>query len=341
MLFVTFHGGSASSAIPCPVNNVYAYDETSQNPTQPFLNVLSVPAAVQLSELRALVFANGLLYVANGAKKVNDVICLKQSSETTNPLFIYQATFVAGGVNSIDHPFGICFDGQGHAYVSSQDTNVVTQLDLSADFQTGSAVSGNAATYLSQFVKSGEAFLDGTFVASHDPVPGFPATPKVHGKDGGLDFSLAKGSTTKMSHSVRDVAICNGILCVADEAGGLVKTYDLATGTFLCAGAGLTGSPIHLLVAGSSLYAAAGSAIHVGTPAQSGLQGTLAFTAQALTPTPPDQVSGMCFDGSGNFYVAVRKQNQIWRYNSTFANGAIFLDDLPDNPEFVVWQASA
>src|SRR6266850_2493541 len=129
MLFVTFHGGSPTKIVPCPVNNVYAYDETSKDPTQPYLNVLSAPASVKLSELRALCFANGYLYVANGSKKVDNVLCFQQSSQTENPLFIYIGTFVSDSVNSLDHPFSICFDTAGHAYVSSQNTNVVTQLN--------------------------------------------------------------------------------------------------------------------------------------------------------------------------------------------------------------------
>jgi hypothetical protein len=315
------------------VNNVYAYDETGQDPTQPFRNVLSAPASVELPELRALHFSHNYLYVANGSKKVNNVLCFQESSGTSNPLFRYVGTFVAGTVNSLAHPFSICFGTRSHAYISSQDTNVVTQLNLANDFQTGAAVKGNAATYLHKF---GKGFLDGTFVASHDAVPGFEGTPKVGDQEGGLDFALQGGS---MSHSVRDVVICNGVLCVADEAGREVKIYDLGTGDFLAASAKLSSGPIHLLVQGSTF---------VRRGRQRGLRRiaerigrTLALKALNLSPALPDEASGMCFDGSGSFYVAVRKQNEIYRYNSSFAKGAAFLTKLPDNPEFVVWQPAA
>jgi hypothetical protein len=333
MLFVTFHGGSPSKTVPCPINNVYAYDETSSKPTQPFQNILSVPATVALSELRALTFANGYLYVANGAKKVSNVLCFRQSSDTTSPLFIYVATFVSDFVNSIDHPFGICFDTQNHAYISSQDTNVVTQLNLAPNFQTGSAVNGNAASYLTKF---GTGFLSGTFVASHEPVPKHPGTPKVKDKEGGLDFSPKTGA---ISNSVRDVAICNGVLCVADEVAQLVKMYDLGTGNFLGANTGtLTAGPIHLLVQGSNLYAGVGSAVYVGSPVQSGGQWTLNLAPVDLGQTLPGEVSGMCFTGAGVFYVAVRTKNEIYRFDAGFQNGQPLLSGLPDNPEFVVWQ---
>jgi hypothetical protein len=334
MLFVTFHGGAPSKGIPCPVNNVYAYDETSTDPTQPYLNVLSVPASVELSELRALYFANTHLYVANGSKKVDTVLCLQQSSQTTNPLFIYVGMFVSGSVNSLAHPFSMCFDNDSHAYISSQDTNVVTQLNVASNSQSGGAVAGNAATYLTQF---GTGFLDGTFVASHDAVPGFPVTPHVPDKQGGLDFNLSGSS---MSHSVRDVVICNGVLCVADEAGKQVKMYDLAAGTFLGATVQLSSGPIHLLVQCSTLYIAVGTAVYAGSPTGSGDQWSLTLTALSLSPALPDEASGMCFDGSGNFYVAVRKENEIYRYSPSFVSGVAFLTKLPDNPEFVVWQAT-
>lgn len=342
MLFVTFHGGKATSAVPCPVNNVYAYDETATAPPPPYLNVLSVPASVELSELRMLRFANNYLYVANGSKKQNDVLCFQQSSQTANPLFIYVGEFVTDAVNSIAHPFGICFDTSGNAYVSNQDTNVVTQLEVASNFQTGSAVTGNAASYLTQF---GSTFLNGTFVASHDPVPNYAGTPHVPDKKGGLDFSPTKGA---ISHSVRDVVVCNGILCVADEAGNLVKMYDLTSGTFLgaCTGLPSDAGPIHLLVQEvsgkpSTLYVSVGSGVYYGTPAQSGNTGTLAFSAQTLNPGLPDEASGMCFDGEGNFYIAVRAKNQIYQYNSSFQSGTVFLDNLQDNPEFVIWQPNA
>jgi hypothetical protein len=340
MLFVTFHGGKASKSVPCPVNNVYAYDETG-DPISPFLNVLSVPASIELSELRALYFANGLLYVANGSKNVNNIVCFQQSSETTNPLFIYQDVFVSSSVNSLAQPFSICFDTLQHAYVSSQDTNVVTQVNVSPNSQTGSAVPGNAASYLTKFLQSGQKFLDGTFVASHDVVPGYPNTPKVPDTDGGLDFALSQGS---MSHSVRDVVICNGVLCVADEVNQKVKLYQLGTGTpgtFLAESAKLPSGPIHLLVRGAMLYVAVGAAVYTGSPTQSNSAWSLPLAVQNLTPALPDEASGMCFDNLNNFYVAVRKKNEIYQYNPSFANGIALLTDLPDNPEFVVWQPTA
>ena len=190
MLFITFHGGKPTKEVKDPINNVDAYDETTTPPTL-YPNVLS--GSGDLSELRGLFFAFGYLYVANGAKSTSNVLCFEQSSATTDPSFNSVQTFVDKSVTSISHPFGIAFDMWNNAYVSSQDTNVVTQLTVSQNSQTGTAVTGNAASYLTQFIKSGEAFLNGTFVASHDPAPGFSGTPHVPDSQGGLDFSPQDG----------------------------------------------------------------------------------------------------------------------------------------------------
>ena len=149
-------------------------------------------------------------------------------------------------------------------------------------------------------------------------------------------ISLRK--TGKISHSVRDVVICIGLVCVADEAGCAVKVYDPTSGTFYCASNVLPAGPIHLYALGITLYVAAGSIIYTGTPTETNNAWTLTLAPLTLTPALPDEASGMCFDAAENFYVAVRKKNSIWRYDANFANGAEFLSGLKDNPEFVVWQ---
>jgi hypothetical protein len=59
MLLVTFHGGSKG------INNIYAYNSDG---TVASKAALEQPKQGTLSELRAMVLANGLLYVANDAK---------------------------------------------------------------------------------------------------------------------------------------------------------------------------------------------------------------------------------------------------------------------------------
>jgi hypothetical protein len=154
MLFVTFHGGKPTKDIPCPVNNVYAYDETVSQGPPPYLNVLCVPANVDISELRDLCFANGFLYVANGAKTTSNVLCFAKAptSALLNENWFYVGAFASGGgsdgnVLAIDHPFAVELTADGRScFVSSQDTNVVTLLNVSTDGKTGSVQQGAAAS---------------------------------------------------------------------------------------------------------------------------------------------------------------------------------------------------
>lgn len=351
MLFVTFHGGKPTNDIPCPVNNVYAYDETvSEGPPPPWLNVLCVPANVVLSELRDLYFADGYLYVVNGAKVTSNVLCFAKVPTSTlpNENWFYVGTFASGGQGSanvlaIDHPFAVEFAVDGRTcFVSSQDTNVVTLLNVSTDGKTASVQEGAAASWLNQFLDPSKktGFLDGTFVASATPVlPPVPATPSVPADQGGLTYSTSaaaadasgKGANEKIQHSVRDVALCNGVLCVADEAAGVVRLYDPTSGNYWgCSNA--IGDVTHLLVQGDVLLVCAGDRIWTGSPvAQSGQ--TLALTKKIKLP---DAGSGMTFDGAGNLYVALRKQRQIYRYDPG-GSGTLLLDNLPDQPEFVAY----
>lgn len=353
MLFVTFHGGKPTKDIPCPVNNVYAYDETVPQDPPPYLNVLCVPANVALSELRDLCFANGFLYVCNGAKKTSNVLCFAKApaSALPNENWFYVGAFASGGqgdgnVLAIDHPFAIELTADGRScFVSSQDTNVVTMLNVSTDGKTGSVQQGAAASWLKQFLDPTQnpQFLDGTFVASATPaLPPVPATPPVPPDQGGLTYSTStaepdatgKGGQEKIQHSVRDVVLCNGVLCVTDEAAGVIRLYDPVSGSYWGTSNAI-GSATHLLAQGNTLLVCAGKQIWAGNPVTQSGQ-TLALTGKIQLP---DTGSGMTFDSAGNLYVALRTKQKIYRYD-TAGKGTLFLDNLPDQPEFVVYGAN-
>jgi hypothetical protein len=137
-------------------------------------------------------------------------------------------------VNSISHPFAMAFDDQNHCFVSNQDTNLVTQLNLNAPPTTATAVKGAAASYLKQFDKNG-TFLDGTFVASAcGCLPHIPATTPVPINRGRLDVVILSG---KVQNSVRDIVLAGPgtppsplLLYVLDEPGNLIRLYDPVTG---------------------------------------------------------------------------------------------------------------
>jgi hypothetical protein len=354
MLYVTFHGGKPTKDVPCPVNNVYAYDETAPGKKPaPYLNVLSVPAGVELSELRDLSFANGLLYVANGAKVTSNVLCFAKApvSPVPNENWFYLGAFVSGGqgegnVPAIDHPFAVEFTGNGQGcFVASQDTNVVTLLNVSPDRKTATAQPGVAASWLNQFADPQKkiTFLDGTFVASAtSALPPVPPTPPVPIDKGGLSYSTstaepdpsANGGEQKIQHSVRDVVLCNGVLCVADEAAGVVRLYDPASGDYWGCSAALK-DPTHLLVQGNTLLISAGDQVLTGSPVAKGGQ-TLALTVKI---DKLSDAAGIALDNENNLYVALRKAQQIIQYDSS-GKSTVFLDNLPDQPEFVVYVAS-
>lgn len=355
MLFVTFHGGKPTQDVPCPVNNVYAYDETAPGgPTAPYLNVLCVPANVELSELRDLVFTNGYLYVANGAKTTSNVLCFAKVPTSTlpNENWFYVGAFASGGqgsgnVPAIDHPFAVEFTVDGRTcFVSSQDSNVVTLLNVSTDGKTASVQRGAAASWLNQFLDPSKkiGFLDGTFVASATPaLPPVPATPPVPADQGGLAYSTSNGAAAaagtgaseKIQHSVRDVVLCNGVLCVADEAAGVVRLYDPTSGDYWGASTAV-GSVTHLLAQGDALLVGAGDRIWTGSPATQSGQ-TLALTKKIKLA---DTGSGMALDSAGYLYVALRKKRQIYRYDAS-GNGTLLVDNLPDQPEFITYVANA
>ena len=125
MLLVTFHGG------PSPgIDNVFAYSTpTCSQLTQ---TALATAKGITLSELRAMVLADGQLYVANGAESQSQILCY--TPPASGSTFTYKSTVIGPTISkgdfetSIAHPFGIAFDGQWTCYVSNQDTNVVAQV---------------------------------------------------------------------------------------------------------------------------------------------------------------------------------------------------------------------
>ena len=335
MFFVTFHQ---------TVSNVYAYDDDGNllNPQSP--NVLDKDG----DELRGIYLeaGSGYLYVVEGGKKTSKVHCYQGSGTTYTQLSDFVSPKHA---DSVDHPFALAFDGQGNCYVSNQDTNVVAALGVSSDGQEGTPEA--AARYLTALYP-GAKFLQGTLVASSQAdLPNAPQTkgvPAVPAALGGLAVGLDSGQS-KVQNSVRDVAFYgldyNGstlpLLFVADEAAGLVRLYDPRTGQILRSSDPLN-SPVHLLIAGGTIYVGAGDQVFsspVPNPYDPAAP-VWVFTPVELSPRPDGAVSGMAFDGRGNFHVAVRTKNTVIKYDAGFGNGVEWVSaPMPDNPEFLLYVA--
>jgi hypothetical protein len=361
MLLVTFHGGAAPG-----INNVCCYNTVTKSlfSDQALLGI----DPSKLSELRALVYNRSYLYVANGAKSTSNVLTFQHQSTDQPYQFAYIADFIDPTISSkghfktsIAHPFSLAFDGAGFAYVSNQDTNVVAQVAVSANFQTGTLQSGCQSPYLIGLEKTlcpagNCVFLDGTFVASQqgslDHVA--VAATEVPEQFGGLSVSPATG---KVQNSVRDVVIANGTLFVCDEPSKVVRIYALPTGDYLGASSPLANKPTHLSVQNGGLYVSAGGSLYWSALPASSASPKLLFQ-QVLTAPASTTIGGIAFDQSdatATVYVsfqagtgaAVGGSIQTYSFAQessgtapTFSNGAVFASsptDFQDTPEFVLY----
>jgi hypothetical protein len=355
MLLVTFHGGKSG------INNIYGYSHKHGKLEQEA--ALATPKHAELSELRAMVLANGLLYVANGAKSQSTVLAytvpgtLPSSGPWfTNPsVLIGPKTGDTGFQTSIAHPFGIAFENAATCFISNQDTNVVSKVTLTNG--TWSLGSGCQSTYLNTLFKRG-TFLDGTYVASQVGIleDVYVVTTVVDHVHGGLAASLDKG---KVQNSVRDVAIANGMLFVCDEPQQVINMYLLVGGSYLGSSNLLSHSPTHLSTFNGGLYISAGPGLYWAQLPASASSPTLTLQAIALTAPSGEKIGGISFDGaSSTVYVPFQTATggkkdggkkpggSIYTYALTqqsqatlpvLSNGTALVSSLSDTPEFVLY----
>lgn len=337
MFLITFHGD---------IKNAWAYDDNGNLMAKHVLD----QAGDQLRGIyleQANPGAAEYLYVADGSKDSSEVYCYQGSGTSYQRV----STFISpDDEEAMLHPFAVAFDGQGNCWVSNQNTNVVAMFAVESDGQ--SAYHSSVGSYLNSLYPKIGKFLDGTVVASSvTPLPDAPQTDDVTAvpiKDGGLDVKIKDGAIT---HSVRDVAFYmfnrNGrkypLLFVSDEPAGVVRLYQAATGTPILNSNQLK-SPVHLLLAGDTLYVGDGNQV-LSSPVPDFFDSNVkwVFNPVKLSPAlPGDQpVSGMAFDNNRNFHVAIRatesgESAQVWKYDSSFSNGAAWPAEMPDNPEFLL-----
>src|SRR5882724_1544689 len=317
MLFVTLHGNKPGE--DSRRNNVHAYDKDGNKITS---SVLDENPDVILTELRGLYLVGAYLYVANANKTQNSVLCYEGTG--TQYKFVGEFASKKKTCSGIVHPFDFTFDGLGYCYLSSQDTNVVTRLQVSSDGKTASPAQVAAA------VSTKGTFLPGTFVPSSNGNLSTPPTPSVP-TPAGLAYSDAEVDGKAKKHSVRGVVWTNGRLYVADQPARTVKIYDI-TGKYLGQSNELEpGSPVHLVVHNGSLYISGGNQIYTAR---------IPSSPSKLELTPIDTVkvknsSGMAFGKQGNFYVASRTENTIQKFDPNF-KPLKFRCKLPDCPEFLL-----
>ena len=343
MFYISFHGGDVSPAI----NNVFVYDVVDGKPVRVTTAALQTPSgSPPLSELRDLVFGpSGNLYVVNGYKNDSQVLMYggTPDADGSHP---YLGIYADAGVSkAVAHPFALAFDQLGNGYLSSQDSNVVTGLKPPMKKKASGVLP--VAAYLARLKKT--RFLKGTQVASS--VGQLPASPKHAPSNLGTPQGLAVGleadpsrkhrKRMKVAHSVRDVVVAGSSLYVADEPGDAVKIYDLASGPNrgrlqgqIAAGRFLL-APVHLLVNGDYLYIGSSGTDTV-------LQYDLTSGGLRTVVHEVKTISGMCFDASGNFYLASREDKAIYTCGRDFGTPELFVGaatdaDFIDCPEFLVF----
>jgi hypothetical protein len=357
MLLVTFHGGSSG------LNNISAYS----TPDGTLVTQEALDKPKHLSELRAMVLANGLLYVADGAKSESTVLAYTVPSSGTS--FKHPSTLIGPVLDngqfttSIAHPFGIVFASPTTCYISNQDTNVVSQLNVSGGGRVGSLASGCQSAYLNKLFPSG-TFLDGTYVASQvGSLPDVSVETTVVDHDhGGLSVSLEEDAShkdkmkIKVQNSVRDVAVANGMLFVCDEPDKVINLYSLADGSYLGCSNRLKQSPTHLAIDNGGLYVSAGSELHWGQLPAFSAPASLALQPIALSPPAGNKIGGISFDDASPTTVYIPFQEgtgdskkaggSIYRYGVSqqdqstlpvLSNGAALVTSLADTPEFVLY----
>lgn len=310
MLFVTLHGGNPDAH--SHKNNVQAYDKDGNRITP---GVLGEATGVTLNELRGMSLVGNFLYVVNANKAQNHLLCYRKADTTYRFVssFVSQAT-----CEGVLHPFDFTFDEAGQCYLSSQDTNVITRLIVSADGMVGTPAP------LAPALPRHGTFLPGTFVASSVAgLCGLPTTAVLPPL--GLEYS-AEG---QKKHSVRGVAWANNALYVVDQPAGRVKVYD-ATGGLL-GQSNQVETPVHLVAHNGNLYVTGGNEVltaRLSSPAGD-------FTLRPIAGVRVKNGSGMAFTQTGSVYIASRTENVILKFDPSF-RPVKFRCELPDNPEFLL-----
>ncbi len=128
-----------------------------------------------------------------------------------------------------------------------------------------------------------------------------------------------------------------GYLYVADEAGDVVKIFEIETGRLVAhiRKKKLT-QPVHLVLHGETLYiGAAGSGSILAydipeTPPRGKLQARVVIDGKLKAP------SGFAFGPDGDLYVAERFDQRVRRFSPDGKKKGTFIDGLPDMPEFLL-----
>jgi hypothetical protein len=268
------------------------------------------------------------LYIASAWRKDSHIALYHRDGDTFRFKEVLATT---EQVAAMVHPFDVELGDDGRIYVSSQDTNTV--VSLVAETRKPAPV----AAHLRKHYPNG-TFLPGTLVASSQgslPDYGDRASLDVPSP---LGLKVVLDQHGKPRHSVRGIVVHRKHLYVADEAGDVVKVFNVQSGELLAhITAPTLKAPVHLILHGEALYI--------------GASGTGSILALDLMSTPPsgelkarvvidgklDAPSGFAVGPEGDLYVAERKKQRVRRFSSDGKKEGTFINNLPDMPEFLVY----
>lgn len=352
MFIVTFHGGYDKKKKQLGIQQVYSYQYDGTGGA-PYLTAATPTGTASnpngFRDIQFLPFGpGGQFYLVNSYKNSSEVFQIAPNATSVPSPFVNGAGGTGQILCSVYHPFGIAFDDvMKICYISCQDSNVVARVGGPNSTNPGQPLPINPS--LPQPSKKTE-YLQGTFVASQIPLlpkscpSGSAVPPAVTCQDGGLDASpsdLEPDDTP--DNSVRGVALLPNNLYVADEVDDCIRRYDTNSGEYLLKIDGpnnLVRSPTHLLAYNQMVYISVkpgkdnDALVLQYNP--SGNLNTVISNSDNLKVENP---SGMTFDGNGNFYLADRTAQVVYKFNPDFslADGNPFISNMPDQPEFILW----
>ncbi|MGC1451390.1 MAG: hypothetical protein WA830_15275 [Candidatus Sulfotelmatobacter sp.] len=286
------------------------------------------PDACPLHIARGFALVGDDLYLANAWRKDSHVARYRRHGDTFH---FAQIVVTTKHVSAMVHPFDVELGDDGRLYVSCQDTNTV--LAILPKTRKPAPV----ALHLRKSFPDGN-FLPGTLVASSQgrlPEVGDHAPRDVPSPQG-LEVVLDEHGRPR--HSVRGIIVHRQLLYVADEAGDVLKIFEIKSGRLVAhiKGKKLT-KPVHLILHGETIYigaAGTGSILAYDIPKvvpHGKLEARVVIDGKLKAP------SGFAIGPDGDLYVAERFDQRVRRFSVKGKKKGTFIDGLPDMPEFLVY----
>ena len=309
------------------VENIGVFEDNgAPRKTHPLLLDPS-PDGQPLHIIRGFAQVGDNLYIASAWRKDSHVARYHRCGDTFR---FAEVVVTSNSVSAMVHPFDVELGDDGRLYVSCQDTNTVVAI------LPKTRKPAPVAPHLRKSFSDGN-FLPGTLVASSQgrlPECGDHAPLDVPSPQG---LKVVLDVHGRPRHSVRGIIVHRRNLYVADEAGDVVKIFEIKSGRLVAhiKGKKLT-KPVHLILQGETLYIGAsgsGSILAYDIPKVVPL-GKL--KARVVIDGKLKAPSGFAIGPDGDLYVAERFDQRVRRFSIKGKKKGTFIDGLPDMPEFLI-----